>query len=89
MKEKITTNYYKVLETLYNSLVNINNQQVAIITQSEIAEQLSLSKITINAIFKELRNDGLVRPHKVVGRYCLSEEAISIVKKIKNISAED
>jgi DNA-binding IscR family transcriptional regulator len=85
VKEKLTTNYYKVLEILYDSLATINNEQVAIITQAEIAERLKLSKITINAIFKELRNDSLVKPHKFLGRYYLSDKAIEIVKNMKKV----
>ena len=85
MNEKLTTNYYKVLEILYDSLVNINNEKVSVVTQVEISERLGLSKITINSIFKELRNDGLLRPHKVIGRYVLSEEAVNLVKKMKKI----
>ena len=85
MKEKLTTNYYKVLELLYDSLVNINNERISIITQVEIAEKLSLSKITINSIFRELKSDGMVEADKVIGRYRLSEEAIKIVETMKEV----
>ena len=85
MKEKLTTNYYKVLELLYDSLVNINNERISIITQVEIAEKLSLSKITINSIFRELKSDGMVEADKVIGRYRLSEEAIEIVERMKEV----
>lgn len=85
MNEKLTTNYYKVLEILYDSLVNINNEKVSIVTQVEISERLGLSKITINSIFKELREDGLVRPDRMIGRYRLSNKAVDIVKKMKKI----
>lgn len=85
VNEKLTTNYYKTLEILYDSLVNINNEKIAVITQVEISERLGLSKITVNSIFKELRNDGLVKPYKVIGRYILSEEAIEIVQKMKKV----
>ena len=85
VNEKLTTNYYKTLEILYDSLVNINNEKIAVITQVEIAEKLGLSKITVNSIFKELREDGLVKPHKVIGRYRLSDKAIEIVQTMKKI----
>lgn len=85
MNEKLTTNYYKTLEILYDSLVNINNEKIAVITQVEISERLGLSKITVNSIFKELREDGLVSPHKVIGRYRLSDKAIEIVQKMKKV----
>lgn len=85
VNEKLTTNYYKTLEILYDSLVNINNEKIAIVTQVEISERLGLSKITVNSIFKELREDGLVRHDKVIGRYRLSDKAIEIVQKMKKI----
>ena len=85
VNEKLTTNYYKTLEILYDSLVNINNEKIAIITQVEISERLGLSKITINSIFKELREDGLVRPDRMIGRYRLSDKAIEIVQKMKKV----
>ena len=85
MKNKLTTNYYKVLEILYDNIANINHQQVSIITQIEIAEQLGLSKITVNSLFKELREDGLIVSRNMVGRYYLSEKAMKIVETIKTI----
>lgn len=85
MKNKLTTNYYKVLEILYDNIANINHEQVSIITQIEIAEQLGLSKITVNSLFKELRDDGLIVSRNMVGRYYLSEDAIKIVETIKSI----
>ena len=85
MKNKLTTNYYKVLEILYDNIENINHQQVSIITQIEIAEQLGLSKITVNSLFKELREDGLIVSRNMVGRYYLSEKAMKIVETIKTI----
>ena len=85
MKDKLTTSYYKVLEELCNNLASVNDESIAIITQVEISERLGLSTITVNAIFKELRNDGVVKPDKVIGRYKVSEEAIKAVESIKNI----
>ena len=85
MKDKMVTNYYKVLEALYDNRATINGEEICIVTQVEIAEQLNLSTITINALFKKLRNDGLVRDEAIVGRYKLSDAAIKAVKAIKRI----
>jgi DNA-binding transcriptional regulator LsrR (DeoR family) len=85
MKNKLTTNYNKVLEILYDNIANINHKQVSIITQIEITEQLGLSKIIVNSLFKELRDDGLIISINMVGRYYLSEYIIKIVEIIKSI----
>lgn len=85
MKEKLTTNYYKVLELLYDNLTVVNGERVSVITQVEISKKMGLSTITINSIFKELKNDGLVEIDKSIGRYRLSIEAIKIVEKMKEV----
>jgi Mn-dependent DtxR family transcriptional regulator len=85
LKEKLTTNYYKVLELLYDSLTIVNGERVSVITQVEISKKMNLSTITINTIFKELKNDGLVEIDKSIGRYRLSSESIKIVEKMKKI----
>ena len=86
IKDKMTTNYYKVLEILYDNLVVIDGEQVSIMTQVNIAKKTGLTTVTVNSIFKELKEDGLIRQNKKLVRfYCLSEEAINIVKKMKRV----
>ncbi len=85
MLNKITTNYYKVLELLYDNIMDVNKEQVSIITQIEVAEQLNLSKITVNSIFKELKEDGMLVDRSTVGRYFLTDNAKKIVETIKTL----
>lgn len=86
IKDKMTTNYYKVLEILYDNLVVIDGEQVSIMTQVNIAKKTGLTTVTVNSIFKELKEDGLIRQSKKLVRfYCLSEEAVNIVKKMKKV----
>ena len=60
IKDKLTTDYYRVLEILYKNQTTIGEKTFSPITQNEIAEELHLHKMTINAIFRELKEDGLV-----------------------------
>lgn len=87
IKNKLTTEYYKVLEILCeNEIINSNGEKFVPITQNEIAKTLNLHKMTVNSIFKELRNDGLITQaeHKK-GIYFLSDNAVKIYKSIKKI----
>lgn len=86
IKDKIVTDYYRVLEILYKHQITVGDKIYSPITQQEVADILSLHKMTINAIFKELKDDGLVIQEQGRKRtYYLSEQAVSICKKIAQI----
>ena len=90
--ELITNNNYKVLKLLNDNQVQVEGVYFTAITQAEIANKLSLSKVTINSIIKNLQEQGLVCPfenHK--GRYCLTNNAKDMVigiEKLKNKKGE-
>lgn len=86
IKDKLTTDYYRVLEILYKNQTTIGEKTFSPITQNEIAEELHLHKMTINAIFRELKEDGLVVQEPNRKRtYYLSEDAIDICKRMLRI----
>lgn len=87
ISEKITTNYYKTLQALYNMMEqSFDGRYIAKVKQTEIAEELGINKMTVNAIFKELMSDGLVTHYENKrGVYCLADTAIDIVKKVNKI----
>ncbi|HHD2603304.1 winged helix-turn-helix transcriptional regulator [Clostridium perfringens] len=86
--EKVTNNNYKVLKILYeNQVVKKDGTIFTPITQAEIANKLELSKITINIMFKELQESGLVYHCGTNrGRYCLTKKAIIIIKGLEYIN---
>ena len=87
LMEKLTSNRYKILKILYeNQVKKADGTTFVPVTQIEIADQLNISKITVNSIFKELQADGLVgKIGSVRGRYELSEKAVMIIDQMKKI----
>ena len=84
--DKITTNYFKVLSFLYENKIVVNKKYMIPITQSEVSEEMNINKTTINNIFKELKEDGLItNDEKKQGRYYITEKGMEIVKKINSI----
>lgn len=84
--DKITTNYFKVLSFLYENKIVVNKKYMIPITQSEVSEEMNINKTTINNIFKELKEDGLItNDERKQGRYYITEKGIEIVKKINSI----
>lgn len=87
IKEKLTTDYYRVLEILCKNETTINGENMVIMTQNQIAEELKLHKMTINAIFRELKNDGLITQAPDKKRiYYISDNGKYIYKQLKKIS---
>jgi len=86
IKNKITTDYYKVMELLYYNQITVNYETFVPLTQTDIAKMMNLNRMTINSIFKQLKKDELlVNVPSSTKRYFLSTKAIEIVKKIKSI----
>ena len=86
--EKLTSNRYKILKLLYeNQAKKPDGSTFVAITQIEIANELNVSKMTVNSIFKELQSDGLVNKcGNTRGRYELSEKALMIIEQMNIIN---
>jgi predicted transcriptional regulator len=81
--DKLTTTYGKVLLLMYDNKILLNGEYMVPLTQIEICEMLNSNKTTINHLFKEYEEDGLITTTKK--RYYLTETAIDIAKKLKSI----
>ena len=81
--DKMTTNYYKVLSFMYDNIIEINGESMIPLTQNEISIIIKINKVTINKLFKEYVDDGFL--YKKSNRYYFTEDAINIVKKMKNL----
>ena len=56
------------------------------ITQQEVADDLGISRATVNKIMGELRDSGYIEQDgKHVGRYILTEQAISVIETFRTI----
>lgn len=88
LMEKLTSNRYKILKILYeNQVKKADGTTFVPVTQIEIADQLNISKITVNSIFKELQSDSLVNKcGNTRGRYELSDKALMIIEQMNIIN---
>lgn len=82
----IFSNYYRVLEILFDNQVTANGITFCAITQMEMAKILNCDRMTINPIMKKLQDDSLViKTTSKTKQYQLTEKAIKLVKQIKKI----
>ena len=79
--EFFTNSNFKVLSYLYKNK-DANNQVKT--TQEEIGQALNMNRTTINYIIKGLKEKGyIIHDESRVGRYYLTEEAITIVESFE------
>ena len=79
--EFFTNSNFKVLSYLYKNK-DVNNQVKT--TQEEIGQALNMNRTTINYIIKGLKEKGyIIHDESRVGRYYLTEEAITIVESFE------
>ena len=84
--ESLTNTNYRVLKLLSDNHVELNGVKFTALTQIEIAEFLGLSKVTVNAIMKDLQEKDLVCPFENRrGRYRLTDKATTIIETINNL----
>ena len=77
-----TNDKFRALAYLYDVKGNDNRARI---TQQEVADELGLSRVTINGIFKQLKDDGYLQQDTVHnGRYLLTEKAISAIETFRN-----
>lgn len=83
--DKFTTDNYRILKILYDNKVKMTDGSVFTpLTQGEVANQMGISKITINVMFRDLQKYGLIYPYQSGrGRYCLTGKALIVIKQIE------
>ena len=75
--ESLTNTNFKILSYLYDAK---DEKHLVRRTQTEISKDLQLSRATVNAAFKSLKENGyLMHDESRVGCYYLTEEAVKIV----------
>lgn len=78
-----TNDNFRTLAYLYD-VKGGNNK--AHITQQEIADELEISRVTINKIIGELKNSGYIEQDgKHVGRYIITEKGLSVIETFRMI----
>ena len=85
--DRMTNNSYKVLKYMYSRQISDPKGEMYIpLSQVEIAEIFSMSKITANKLFKQLRDDDLLHPlENKRGKYRFSDKALIILKNMERL----
>ena len=77
-----TNDKFRALAYLYDIKGSDNRARI---TQQEVADELGLSRVTMNGIFKQLKEDGYLEQDSVhIGRYLLTGKAISAIETFRN-----
>lgn len=85
--DKMTNNAYKVLKYMHSCQIKLPDGTKYIpLSQAEMAPLVGVSIITMNKIFKQLRNDNLLLPIEGKrGKYELTDKAIIIIKDMEKL----
>ena len=84
--DTFTNENFRVLSYLYD---NKNKDNLVKTTQTELSNELSLSRSTINSIFKQLKERGyLIHDESRVGRYYLTDKAINVVEMFRKTNTK-
>ena len=71
---------YKILNLLYENQTVVLDKKVVPLTQSEIANELGMSKAKVNSLIGQLQNEEYVSL-ATRGKYVLSEKAIESMRR--------
>lgn len=82
--DKMTNNAYKVLKYMYSCQIKLPDGTKYIpLSQAGMAPLIGVSTITMNKIFKQLKDDNLLLPIEGKrGKYDLTEKAVIIIKEM-------
>lgn len=85
--DKMTNNTYKVLKYMYSCQIKLPDGKKYIpLSQAEMVPLIGVRTITMNKIFRQLRDDNLLLPVEGKrGKYELAEKAIIIIKDMEKL----
>ena len=73
---------YKILNLLYENQTVVLDKTVVPLTQSEIANELGMSKAKVNSLIGQLQNEEYVSL-ATRGKYVLSEKEILLIESMR------
>lgn len=84
MDDIFTTNTYKVLETMYDNTLAVAGKEYCPLSQAEIADDLGLSRVAVNKIYKELTEKGYIEMI-ARGKWKLTAQADNLIQVSKRL----
>lgn len=76
---------YKLLEIINDCQFETDGISYCPLTQTEMAQKIGCSRMTINSILKRLKNGNYIVQNKNSRRYSLTEKAKIIIIKVREI----
>lgn len=88
--DKMTNNAYRILKYMYSCQIELpNGTKYSPLSQAEMAPLIGVSTITINKLFKQLRDDNLLLPIEGKrGKYELTDKAIIIINEMEKLESK-
>ncbi|MEC5425644.1 helix-turn-helix domain-containing protein [Virgibacillus sp. C22-A2] len=74
---------YRVLACMAERQISLNDKNVVKLSQQEIADILKLSKVKVNAIIAELKDNCYITQNSPRGKYTLTGKAVKALEKLK------
>ena len=74
---------FRVLACMGDRQISVNDAIIVKLSQQEIADIVKLSKVKVNNIIAELKNDGYVAQQSPRGKYVLTEKASTMLDGVK------
>lgn len=84
MNPKMTTNYYKILEAMWENQLSVGNETFCPLGQDEIAVIVGCNRMTVNSALKELKAEGYVVSSKN-RHYSITVKGADTIEKAKSI----
>ena len=80
--EYFANDRYKVLSAMHDRQISVNDENVVKLSQQEISEIVGISKVKVNGIIAELKNDGYLVSKKK-GHYQLTSKATNEISSYR------
>ncbi len=78
---EFTNDNFRVLAYLYD---NMDVSRLVKITQQEVSDALGISRVTINKIFKQLKDGNYITQDTTkVGRYYITDVSVCVVESFR------
>lgn len=84
MNDMFLTNHYRVLEIMNNNIVKVGKNEYCPLGQGDIAEELNVSRASVNSIFADLRDAGYISMI-TRGKWTLSSDAVKIIDCVQKV----
>lgn len=84
MNNLFKTKEYKILEIMEETTLSVGEEEYSPLGQQEIGLKMCLSRVSINRVFKELREEGYIEM-LTRGKWKLTEKAKELLDKTREL----